>query len=221
MELNFQQQLELTLIDKAVIGGLLVLAGYVFNRSLEAFKTTQTRSLEEFRATQSVHLETFKLEQNRRIEEFKSQLATETEARRNIRLAVAEVAKRVAAAAHSIAWTTWPARYSPNDFAAKNLNKYDEEIHLLLSDIVGARVVLAALSPTVHGQLSQLIDRLYGLDVDMGEVKSLLAQDRSRGLAALSQIHEASGKLDDQLLDAVTKLKIEPLQHEAGKGQRA
>jgi hypothetical protein len=127
-----------------------VLAGYVFNRSLEAFKTTQTRSLEEFRATQSVHLETFKLEQNRKIEEFKSQLATETEARRNIRLAVAEVAKRVAAA-HSIAWTTWQARYSPNDFAGKNLDKYDEEIHLLLSDIVGARVVLAALSPTVHG----------------------------------------------------------------------
>jgi len=82
MGLTFKQQLILTLIDKAVIGRLLALAAFVFSRSLEVFKTTQ-----------SLELETFKRAQNEKIEEFKSRLATETESRRNVRLAVAEVAK--------------------------------------------------------------------------------------------------------------------------------
>jgi hypothetical protein len=200
MELSFKQQLELTLIDKAVIGGLLALAGYVFNRSLELFKKAQ-----------SIQLEAFKLEQNRKIEEFKSQLATELESRRNVRLAVAELAKRIAAAAHSIAWTTWPAWYCPDSFTSAHLDKYDTEIHVLLSDIVGARVILAALSPRVHGQLSHLTDRLYGLDVDMGEAKALFGQNKPQALVKLANLHEAAGRLDDQLLEVVTKLEIDPL----------
>jgi hypothetical protein len=104
-------------------------------------------------------------------------------------------------------------------FASKHFDKYDAEIHLLLSDIVGARVVLAALSPRVHEQLSHLIDRLYGLDVGMGEAKSLFAQDKARALVALAEIHKASRSLDDQLLEAVKKLDVELPPSDTGKGQ--
>jgi hypothetical protein len=38
MALEFREQLIITLVDKALIGGLLFLAGYWVNKSLEAFK---------------------------------------------------------------------------------------------------------------------------------------------------------------------------------------
>jgi hypothetical protein len=169
MGMSFQENLAITLIDKAVIGGLLALAAYFFNRALEKFRGTQSLELEAFRGTQALEMARFTQEQSRRIEEFKSRLLMDSESLRNVRLAVAEVSKRLATATHSICWATWPAKYTPKSFVHAHLDKYDGEIHLLLSDIVAARVVLAALSPSVHNQLSPLIDQLYGLDVEMGE----------------------------------------------------
>jgi hypothetical protein len=206
MALSFGQQLELTLIDKCVIGGLLTLAAYVFSKALEAFKGTQSLELEAFRGNQSQELASFTQEQNRKLEEFKNQLTAESESRRNVRLAVAEVARRVAAATHSICWVTWSAKYAPKSFTLANLNKYNGEIHLLLSEIVGARVVLAALSPAMHGRLTPLIDELYNTDVEMGEAERLFREDPEKGLAALATLHAASGKLDAELLAAVAEM---------------
>ena len=114
-----------------------------------------------------------------------------------------------AAATHSICWTTWPAKYDPKRFTYSLLEKYDAEIHLLLTNIVGARAVLAALSPSVHGQLSPLLARLYDIDVRMGEAKALFGEDMKGGLAALTKIHAASVELDDQLLKEITRLNFD------------
>jgi hypothetical protein len=181
MELSFQEQLELTLIDKAVIGGLLALAGFVFSRSLEAFKTAQLRSLEGFKTTQSQELARFTQEQNRNLEEYKGVLATESESRRNVRLAVAEVAKRIAAATHSISWTTWAAKNSPDTFDNTYLDKYDREIHPRLNEIVGTRVALAALAPLVHDQLSPLIANFMGWTCKWVKPSSSLGKTANTG----------------------------------------
>lgn len=208
--ISFSEQLLLTVIDKALIGGLLAIAGFFFSRALEKFKGTQLLELEAFRGAQLIDMAGFTQEQNRKIEEFKSRLLMESESQRNLRAAVAEVAKRLAAASHCICWTTWPPKYAPRTFKKEDLDKYDREIHLLLSEIVGARVVLAALSPNVHDQLSHLVDRLYDLDVRMGEAKSALSEDPERGTAALANIHSAAGKLEDDLLRTVAELRMEP-----------
>ncbi len=197
MELSFQQQLEITLIDKAVIGGLLALAAYVFSRSLETFKGTQSLELEAFKGAQSQEMANFAQEQNRKLEEFKGRLTEESESRRSVRMAIAEVAKSVAAATHAISWVTWPAKYASKTFTLTHLDKYDREIHALLGQIVSARVVLAALSPTMHDRLGPLIDKLYDLDVRMGEAKRVFGEEPERGLTALSALHKASGDLDD------------------------
>ncbi len=208
MVLSFRDQLVITLIDKALIGGLLALAAYFFTRSLERFKGTQSLELEAFRGTQSLEMARFTQEQNRKIEEFKSRLIMDSESHRNVRLAVAEVSKRLAAATHSICWATWPAKDHPKSFESL-VDKYDGEIHLLFSDLVAARVVLAALSPAVHDQMSPLIDQLYGLDVNMGEAKCLFEEDHQRALVALAKLHTAARKLDDALLEAVTNLTFD------------
>jgi hypothetical protein len=209
MELSLRDQLLITVTDKALIGGLLAFGAYLFSRSLEKFKATQALELEAFRASQALEMSRFAQEQSRKLEELKNRLLAETESRRNIRLALAEVSRRVATASHCICWTAWPAKYSPKDFTSAYLEKYDAEIHLLLSDIVAARVALAALSPSVHSQIGQFIDRLYDLDVRMGQAKAVFAEDRDRGILEIAKLHTASGRLDDDLLEAVTKVAFD------------
>src|SRR6185295_17682634 len=152
-DMTFKQQLALTLIDKAVIGGFLALAAYGFNRLLVAFQVMQAKELESFKFSQSEKLESFKLDQNRKLESFKYALETEGESSRNLRLSIAEVAKKLAAGIHSICWLCWTAKYSPEELQPEHLQSYNKEIHLLLSELVGARVVLAALHEPTHTEL--------------------------------------------------------------------
>jgi hypothetical protein len=195
MGLSFYQQLTITLIDKAVIGGLLAVAAYLFNRSLANFK-----------GTQSLELARFTQEQNRSLEEFKTRLTTEGESLRSIRLAVAELAKRLAAANHCICWVCWTAQHAPENFNAAGLDKYEGEIHLLLSEIVGARVVLSALSKSVHDQISPLINKLYQLDAEMGNAKRICLKTPEEGIHKLAILYNTSREFDDQLLEAVSSL---------------
>jgi len=189
------EQLINALIDKAVIGVLLVLATYKFNKLLEAFKFEQTHQLETFKSERAEWLET-----------FKNQMAKKNEEAKNIRLAVADVAKKIAAGIHSIAWLCWAAKHTPNEVTEKNLRAYDEEIHLILSELVGSRVILAALDNNTHSVLSPLMDKLYQLDVQVGDAKALYATSTKEGLDALGRLHGASLQFDKELLKAVTNL---------------
>jgi flagellar biogenesis protein FliO len=46
MTLSFHQQLLLTLVDKLIIAGALVLVGFWLNRRLEGFKSTEAARLQ-------------------------------------------------------------------------------------------------------------------------------------------------------------------------------
>ena len=63
-------------------------------------------------------------------------------------------------------------------------------MYLLLSELVGARVGLAALDKQTHDELAQFIDRLYNLDVAVGEAKALYLTDREAGRGALAKLHQ-------------------------------
>jgi len=187
MELPFRDQLKLIIIDKAVIGGFLVIAAFYFNRALE-----------RFRASQSVELEN-----------FKNHFTIAGESRRDVRLAVAEIIKRVAAANHAINWLCWKAKYAPGDLSIKDLQNYDEQMNAVLGDIAAARTVLAALSPSVHEQLSTTVSRLYALDAKVSEAKAAFTKDRNKVVLSLADFHQSSWAFDSELLDAVEKLAWE------------
>jgi hypothetical protein len=204
--LTFAQQLILTLIDKAVIGGLLVFSAFGFNKLLEAFKSQQTRQLEIFKAEQAQQLETFKSERSHLLEAFRNQLSRRDEAARNVRVAVAEVAKGLAAGSHAICWLCWMAKYSPKEMTSEQLRSYEKEINTILSELVGSRVILAALDEKIHSSLSPLVKKLYSLDVQVGEATVLYASSPEEGLKALAKLHRVSLEFDDELLEAVTNL---------------
>lgn len=57
MELNFHDQLLLTLVDKTLIGGLIGLGGFWLNRYLEAFKSRQELEKERWKVRDQKRLE--------------------------------------------------------------------------------------------------------------------------------------------------------------------
>ena len=193
--MKFNQQLLLTLIDKAVIGGLLLFAAFIFNRLLEAFKSNQARQMELFKTGQLQQLET-----------FKNQLAIKEDASRNVRQAVADFAKKIACGIHSICWLCWAAKNSPKEINDENLNNYDKEMHLLLNELVASRVYLAALNNDMQTTLSPIVDKLYKLDSEVGLAKARYFNSREEGLEALSKIHEPAMDLDDELIITVTNM---------------
>jgi hypothetical protein len=198
LPLTFPEQILITVLDKALIGGLIAFGGYWFSRSLD-----------KLRAEQALDLEGFKRDQTLRIEKFKNDMQLTNESSRTIRVALSELSKCIAAATHSICWATWPAKNTPDGFDAQYIVKYDAEIHAILKDITGARVVLASLSPSVHGQVSDLVDELIRLDVDMGKAAKRFRGEREAGLEALSELHGKALSIDHRLLKLVTGLRIE------------
>lgn len=171
-DLSFNQQLAITLIDKAIIGGLLVFAVYKFNRFLETYKNQSAKS---------------------------------EEAERTKRQALADLSKRIAAGSHIICWLCWYAKYSPTEVTLISFENYEKEMHATQTELVGLRVVLAAVDKERHSRLSHYIDRLYKMDVEVGKSKTLFLQSRDKGLKALSEIHEKSLSFDRELLTEITR----------------
>jgi hypothetical protein len=60
MNLSFDQQLLLTIVDKLIIAGALVLVGFWLNRRLEGFKSAEAARLEGFKSAEAARLEGFK-----------------------------------------------------------------------------------------------------------------------------------------------------------------
>jgi hypothetical protein len=176
--MTFREQLTITLIDKVVIGLMLVGVGFAFNHMLESFKTQQ-----------SVLIETFKGQETR-----KNEIARER------RVAIAQFATKLSAGFHTMAWLTWKAKYEPKGFSKSDIITYDAEMKALFPQIVGARVVVAAIAPESQTQLGQFAKDLISLDSKVAQicVRYKEAKDSSK------DAHDARGtiaELHEQILD--------------------
>ena len=100
----------------------------------------------------------------RKDEEDKRRQTREDELRRDIRLAAAELSRKIAAGAQAISWLVWKARFDLENLTGRDKSAYDREIKSLLADLVGAEVVVAALDKDVFARMKPLINELYLLD---------------------------------------------------------
>jgi hypothetical protein len=220
---DWKHPLLLVIADKLVFALVVGGATFALNRALERFKAARTKDiglqLAEYNNQRTLALETFKIEQAHKIEAlrsdlaqklelFKGDLAQRQEAGRSVRGAIAELVKRLASAGHSICWLCWVAKYTPVDLNSDQFQAYDKEMHLLLSEIMAARAVVAALHQPSHDALSELTEQIYDLDARVGEAKSKYseADQRSAALKLLADLHGEADQFDDDLLKAVAAL---------------
>ena len=144
MALTFGEQLAVTVIDKGAFGLLLVVAGFVFNKMLEKFKTEQTKLIDEL-----------KTDQTKRIEALKSDLSKNLELDRERRAAIADFAKKVAVGYQAMAWLTWKPKNSPKSFSENDIVTYNDDMKRAFPEIVAARVVVGSIGGGVTERLAQ------------------------------------------------------------------
>src|SRR5262245_38210832 len=69
---------------------------------------------------------------------------------KDARLALADLTKKLAAGVHAMCWLSWKAKFEPDKLSERDLSAYDTSMQSLFPDIVGSRVILAALSKETH-----------------------------------------------------------------------
>jgi hypothetical protein len=177
-DMTFRQQLTITLIDKAIIGIILVIVGFTFNRMLESFKAQQMTL----------------------IETLKSQETRKNEIARERRAAIAEFAMKLSVGFHIMAWLTWKAKHEPTGFSKKDITTYDAEMRALFPQIVGTRVVVAAVASDSHTQLGQLARTLYSLDEEVAKV-CVRYKGAQEGSKDADDAREAIAELYTRIID--------------------
>lgn len=179
--MTFAEQLWITVVDKAIIGIILAFVAIFANRALEKFK-----------ADRAIDLET-----------FKSTSLAQQEGARGARAALAEVARLLASASHSICWITWAARFAPRTVSDEAFANYDREMHDHFSRIVAARVVLAALDNEAHERVDALARKVFELDEAVSVERCRFGTDAEEALRNLGDIHPQITSFDDKLLTEI------------------
>lgn len=189
---EFQQKLLLVVVDKLAITLIVAIVVILLNRWLERYRADRSKELQSIKSTQDLQLQI-----------IKNQLDRENQLDTNIRLSLAEVVRQIASGVHSICWLCWAAKFSPHEVTKARLDAYDAEIHKTFADLVGARAILASLSPETHARLEPIINELYATDVKLATAKAHFGHDNNQMMEGLSQLYQPSVKIDDKLIQLV------------------
>lgn len=123
--------------------------------------------------------------------------------------ALPELAKHLAACIHSISWLCWSVQHSPAAIRG-NIKTYNSEMHKQLSDLMAARVLLAAQDDVQYNTLVPLMSKVLALDWKVGKVVagclSLHPLQEAAAQKELINCHVEAVELDKELLKMVSEM---------------
>jgi hypothetical protein len=132
--------------------------------------------------------------------------AREDEVVKDLRLAIAELTKILAIGAHTMGWLTWNAKYDSANLTEEDMVDYNKRMQVLLPEIVGARILVAALDKDIHAQMGPIIERLYELDEELASRSALFKSSPQEGIKALAECKDIQAQLVTDLLERATEL---------------
>ena len=138
-----------------------------------------------------------------RLEHQKWLRIREDEIRKEFRLAMAELAKRVYIALQLMQWTTWKAKHDSSNLTEDELAQYDREMKELWPNIVSARVLVAALNNEIHSQITPLILELIALDSGVAKAGILFRASKQNGIKALADYHLECAKFESEFITKI------------------
>lgn len=146
---------------------------------------------------------------NRNLEAFRSKQERRLDASKNVRQAMAELAKHLASCIHSITWLCWSVQHSPAAIRG-NIKSYNAEMHKQLSDLMAARVVLAAQDNEKYNLLAPVMAKMITLDSKVAKVVagclSLHPLQEAAAQKELINCHGEAVVLDKELLKMVSDM---------------
>ena len=144
--------------------------------------------------------------------EFEKWLRTrEDDLAKEARLAVAELVHKLASATHSIVWLTWKATERPFEFTQQAVSTYDEEMHMLIPDIVGALAVISALDKDrrMYNTLAPLVSEFFVLDYKLAQTTPSILDSSNQQAHEIAEIHGSAWSLNRRLEKEVTAMFVE------------
>src|SRR6185436_16442262 len=144
---------------------------------------------------------------------FSGRQQSRQEREKEARLAVAELAKNLGAASHSMAWLTWKALHRSTRFEFGDLDTYDQEIHALLPSISGSLAVVSALSGSLYTRLDPFVQQVYKLDVDIAKAGTCYLETPAEGLKLLGELHALVAAFSSELNRRVANIFEEQRSH--------
>jgi hypothetical protein len=156
-----------TVLDKLLIGSVLVFMSYKLNSTIDKFRLLQAKQLEG----------------------WKSDLSAKADEGRRARSAIDDLGKALSSALDSITKLTWEAS---QDLKPQALSNYEDEMRKHLASIVSARVSLAVADVVSYQDLDTFVNDVFELDIEICKMRKDADWDRvTRTLIGLH--HRARG----------------------------
>lgn len=144
--------------------------------------------------------------QQSKLEEQKSLRARQDEQDREVRLAVAELGRKMATATHSMNWFSWRAVQRPAQFTSADIDAHDQEMHTLLPEMASALLLVSALSETMYKQLKAVVQDVYDLDVELAAAASSFEDSPQPAIAKIGALKEQARHLNSDLPERVANI---------------
>jgi hypothetical protein len=114
---------------------------------------------------------------------------------KDFRLAVADLTRKIVQGTHQIFWLAWKAKHEPTYLTEEDFIMYDKRMAELFPDMVGSRIIVAALNQKVHTDMTPFISRLYDLDEEIAKIRILFREPPEKGTATLADCYDKATKL--------------------------
>lgn len=138
-------------MDAAIIGLVGVLIGGIIS-SITTFVTTRLNNQHQLR-----------------LEQKKATITKRNTLDKELRSQVAEVAREMLSAQHSMEWVCWHAVHASGLIDGIIADEYHKEIHVTFPKLLGDLAVVASLNSSTYEKLTSLANKLYAIDGKIAE----------------------------------------------------
>ena len=133
------------------------------------------------------------------LDEKKWLQARRDDAEKEQRLAIADLAAKLAKGSQKMAWVTWKAKYEPESFSSVDITTYNKEINELFSEISASHLVVAAMNKSAYDKVTPMVYELYDTDSKIALSGAKFRQSKQDGLAELQRLADVTSSYGEKL----------------------
>lgn len=125
-----------------------------------------------------------------RLEKDKWEKSQRNEALKEVKQAVANLARVIAAEVQAIVWLTWTAKYQPATLSKKDIDEYYAEIKVLFKEDVVTQTYLSMLDAELYTKMKPVVKQVVGMDHEMSFPidKFTRSEDRDEAMEAVREL---------------------------------
>jgi gas vesicle protein len=134
-----------------------------------------------------------------RLEKEKAEIARHDTLLKELRSSIAEVARDMLSAYHSMEWVSWYATKGSDLINDELISQYHKEIHNIIPRMLGSLAVVASIDRQAYEELTVLAHKLQQIEDRIAEAFIEYKRSPKESLNALARCHEDAFDLHKSL----------------------